>query len=142
MDALMFFDYKQIEPRLLAYYLHTIGDDSLVDELNKGTDTYSAIIAPLYGKAPSDLTDEERQEGKTTYLSLSYGAGIWKLATTLDVDMRTARDISDDFWRAWPGIKVLMEIINQRVDKRGYIHTLYGCHAGEAEDRGRFARSR
>src|SRR5712664_450557 len=99
LDAFMFFDYKQIEPRLLAYYLSTIGDRSLVDELNKGTDTYSAIIAPLYNKAPEDLTDEERQEGKTTYLSLSYGAGVWKLAKTLGVDMRTARDISDDFWR-------------------------------------------
>lgn len=124
----MFFDYKQIEPRLLAYYLNSIGDSSLVDELNKGTDTYSAIIAPLYNKAPADLTDEERQEGKTTYLSLSYGAGVWKLAKTLDVDMRTARDISDGFWRAWPGIKVLMAIINQRYEKRGYIKTLYGRH--------------
>jgi hypothetical protein len=44
------------EPRLLAFYLSTIGDDSLAAYIRGGTDPYAAIVQEFLGR--SDFTEE------------------------------------------------------------------------------------
>lgn len=122
----MFFDYKQIEPRLLAFYLHSIGDTTLADLLNEGIDTYTAIVRGIYRK--EDLTDEERQTGKVLFLSLMYGGGIGTVMSQFGVSAPTAKRMVDEFHSAWPGVRMLQHHIEQRIEKRGYITTLYGRH--------------
>jgi DNA polymerase-1 len=122
----MFFDYKQIEPRLLAYYLHTIGDRQLAETLRSGVDTYTAIVRGIYGK--EELTDEERQTGKVLFLSLMYGGGIGTVMRQFGVDGAAAKRMVEQFHRAWPGVRLLQATIEKRLASRGYIHTLYGRH--------------
>jgi DNA polymerase-1 len=122
----MFFDYKQIEPRLLAYYLHTIGDRQLAETLRSGVDTYTAIVRGIYGK--EELTDEERQTGKVLFLSLMYGGGIGTVMRQFGVDGATAKRMVEQFHRAWPGVRLLQATIEKRLSDRHYIHTLYGRH--------------
>jgi DNA polymerase I len=126
LDAFLFFDYKQIEPRLLAFYLHSIGDTKLADTLNQGVDTYTAIVRGIYGK--EDLTDEERQTGKVLFLSLMYGGGIGTVMRQFGVEASEAKRMVEQFHRAWPGVRLLQGAIERRIDKRGYITTLYGRH--------------
>lgn len=126
LDAFMFFDYKQIEPRLLAFYLHSIGDTTLTDVLNTGVDTYTAIVRGIYRK--EDLTDEERQTGKVLFLSLMYGGGIGTVMRQFGVAAPQAKRMVDEFHSAWPGVRLLAAAIEQRIARRGYITTLYGRH--------------
>jgi DNA polymerase I len=126
LDAFLFFDYKQIEPRLLAFYLHSIGDTKLADTLNQGVDTYTAIVRGIYNK--EDLTDEERQTGKILFLSLMYGGGIGTVMRQFGVSSGEAKRMVDSFHRAWPGVRLLQNHIERRIDERGYITTLYGRH--------------
>lgn len=126
LDAFLFFDYKQIEPRLLAFYLHSIGDTQLADTLNTGVDTYTAIVRGIYRK--DDLTDEERQTGKVLFLSLMYGGGIGTVMRQFGVDAGQAQRMVKEFHRAWPGVRLLQSAIERRIEQRGYITTLYGRH--------------
>lgn len=126
LDALLFFDYKQIEPRLLAYYMATQGDDHLAGILRSGVDTYTAIVRQIYGK--EDLTDEERQTGKVLFLSLMYGGGVPTVMRQFEVDFKTAKAMAKQFHDAWPGVRSLQDAINARVQERGYITTLFGRH--------------
>ena len=126
LDAFLFFDYKQIEPRLLAFYLHTIGDTKLADTLNQGVDTYTAIVRGIYNK--EELTDEERQTGKVLFLSLMYGGGIGTVMRQFGVSAAEAKRRVEQFHRAWPGVRLLQSAIERRLSERGYITTLYGRH--------------
>lgn len=127
LDALMFFDYKQIEPRLLAYYLHELGFPRFAEFIRSGADPYTAIGMGYFGK--SELTDAERQLAKQTLLSLMYGGGLPAIKRYFsDLDWAGAKKVVNQFYRAWPEVRVLAQKIEQRVDERGYITTLFGRH--------------
>jgi DNA polymerase I len=127
LDALLCFDYKQIEPRLLAYFLaKTIGDTTLAERISAGEDPYTVIVEGFYGR--SNLTDEERQTGKRLFLSLMYGGGTPTVIAQFGVDYQTAKGMTDQFHRAWPGVRMLQDSIMGVVNTRGYLLTLAGRH--------------
>jgi len=126
LDYLMFCDYKQIEPRFLAFFLDSIGDTTLAEKLRDGDDTYTAIISQYYGR--EDITEEERQDGKRLFLSLMYGGGTPTVIRQFGVEYRVAKKMTDQFHAAWPGIRKLQGIIDKVYEDRGYIHTPWGRH--------------
>lgn len=126
-DAFLFFDYKSIEPRLLAYYLAVtpgIEDSRLADAIVAGTDPYLAILREYFGK--EDLTEEERQEGKMLFLSLMYGGGLKTVMAQQKVDKKRAWNMIDQFHEAWPGVKRLNAMLDETHQRRGYIRVLGG----------------
>ena len=127
LDALLCFDYRQIEPRLLAYFLaKTLGDTTLADRISAGEDPYTVIVEGIYGR--SDLTDEERQTGKRLFLSLMYGGGESTVITQFGVDFPPAKGMTTQFHRAWPGVRMLQDSIMRVVQERGYLLTIAGRH--------------
>ena len=127
LGAFSYFDYKQIEPRLLAYFLAKIGDTQLADALQT-LDPYTAIVAHLYGKAPEDLTDEERQTGKILFLSLMYGGGGRTVMNQFGVTYPEAKRQIKQFHDAWPGVRRLQNLCAGQAERRGYIKTPWGRH--------------
>jgi DNA polymerase-1 len=135
----VYFDYKQIEPRLMAYYLNAIGFPRLATWIQSGVDPYTAIGRGYFGKEV--LTDAERQKGKQTFLSLSYGGGLPAIRRYfVDLDWDGARKVKDEFYRAWPEMQLLQSMllttIKQRTkpDEPGYITTLFGRHLHPESD--------
>lgn len=126
--ALSYFDYKQIEPRLLAYFLAKVGDTELADKLNAGLDPYTVIVAGIYDKDPDDLTDTERQTGKILFLSLMYGGGSRTVMRQFDVTYPFAKSMIKQFHDAWPGVRRLQDLTQMAAGRRGYIRTPWGRH--------------
>lgn len=126
LDAFLLCDYKQIEPRLLAFYLASIGDDSLAAYIRSGVDPYSAIVSQFLGR--DEFTEEERHDAKTVFLSQMYGGGNKPVAEAFGCTWPEAARITRAFHEAWPGIRVLQAAIGKRVAERGYITTLWGRH--------------
>ena len=125
LDAFLFFDYKAIEVRLLAYYLaRAIGDKSLANEINTGADPHRITAQGLYNR--SDISDEERQVGKTLNFSIIYGGGTPTIMRQLGVPYKEARRLLNAYHDTRPGIKALNENIGQTLESRGYITSLYG----------------
>jgi DNA polymerase-1 len=123
-DALLFFDYKQIEPRLLAYYMSECGFPELSNRLNAGEDVYTAIVKGMYGT--DSITEEQRQIGKTQFLSLQYGGGIPTIIRQFGVPRAEARRIVDSFHNAWPGVRAIQRRLDYVCESRGYLKTLMG----------------
>jgi len=123
-DAYLFFDYKAIEVRLLAYYLAAgIGDHSLATEINNGSDPHTVTAQGLYDK--ENVTDEERQAGKTLNFSIIYGGGTPTIMRQLGVPYKEARRLLNAYHTTRPGIKQLNDAISNGL-RRGYITSLYG----------------
>lgn len=127
LDALLFFDYEQIELRLLAYYMAVLGDSSMADAIKAGKDLHSESAIGALGLS-GQPTDEERQVGKTLNFSLVYGGGTPTIMRQLEVDYPTAREMLRKFHRRWPGIQIVIATINNEIKKKGYITTLWGRH--------------
>ena len=125
LDAFFFFDYKAIEVRLLAYYLAKgIGDTSLADEIRDGLDPHLVTAQGLFGRA--NISDEERQVGKTLNFSIIYGGGTPTIMRQLGVDFPEAKRLLKAYHETRPGIKLLNAKIATTLSERGYINNLYG----------------
>lgn len=126
LDAFLFFDYEQIELRLLAYYMVSLGDPSMADAIKAGKDLHTeSAMAAL--SLPT-LTDEQRQVGKTLNFSMVYGGGRPTLMRQLGVTFPEATELLRKFHARWPGIALVQTAIESRLRERGYITTLWGRH--------------
>jgi len=128
LDALLFFDYKQIELRLLAFYMAAVGDDSMARVFNtEDPDLHaeSAIAALNLDREPDD---EERQIGKTLNFSIVYGGGRPTIMRQLDLTWMEAGRLLAGFHQRWPGVALLNHRIEDTLRQRGYIKTLWGRH--------------
>lgn len=127
LDALMFFDYDQVELRLLAYYMAVLGERSMADAIVAGKDLHSeSAIGAL--QLLVEPTEEQRQVGKTLNFSLVYGGGTPTIMRQLGVDFPAARNLLRNFHKRWPGIQVVQAVIDSEIDRKGYIKTLFGRH--------------
>ena len=80
----------------------------------------------MYHRPIEKITKEERQTCKTVFLSLLYGAGTRKLASSLGVQVAEAKRIRGEFYDAWPAVPELLSGILATYRKRGYIKTPWG----------------
>lgn len=125
LDAFLFFDYKAIEVRLLAYYLaKAVGDKSLANEINAGADPHKITAQGLYGT--EQITDDQRQVGKTLNFSIIYGGGTPTIMRQLGVDFKEAKRLLTAYHATRPGIKLLTNSLAETIEQRGYIRNLYG----------------
>lgn len=125
LDAFLFFDYKAIEVRLLAYYLaRGIGDHSLASEINNGSDPHLVTAQGLYSQ--EEVDDEQRQVGKTLNFSIIYGGGTPTIMRQLGVDFKEAKRLLKAYHDTRPGILQLNNQISETLNSRGYISNLYG----------------
>lgn len=150
LGAFLFADYSNIELRILAWYLNSIGHPSMVDVFNKGADLHKTTAAGILGKAVDDVTKEERQLGKRLNFSIVYGGGMPTLMKQLGITAPEALALLKSYHGTWPGIGwdtkrspanpgTLIHAIKVRCAKpespvylpgvsRGYMTTLYGRH--------------
>lgn len=120
------FDYSKIEPRLLAYFASKKGDDTLAQYLREGVDPYRAVVGPVYGKKPDELTEREYKDGKILFLSLIYGAGKRSVMAGFQVNATEAKRMIDQFHAAWPIVRRLQDDVVRVANRRGHIKTPWG----------------
>jgi DNA polymerase-1 len=140
MDALVDFDYSQIEPRLLAHFAAKLGDTQLADVYARGEDIYLTTAGAILDKDPSAVDPHERQlYGKHTFLSLIYGIGPKKIANERNIPYSEARAYYDHFHENLPCIRMISNpppksyrpdyvpgAIERVLQRRGYIETPWG----------------
>lgn len=130
--AFLFFDYKAIEVRLLAYYLAIgINDTSLLEEIVSGLDPHLQTARGLFNK--TDINDDERQVGKTLNFSIIYGGGTPTIMRQLGVEYTEARNLLKAYHATRPGISLLRDSIDRTLEHRGYIINTHGRHLHVSE---------
>ena len=130
LGALSFFDYKQIEPRLTAYFAEQIGYPEFADQIRAGVGPYEAVARLATGK--ESLTETERDVWKRIFLGILYGAGAarvretWIEETGQVISMQQARKIVKTFKENWSAIPALQDMVQRVHARRGYIRALDG----------------
>lgn len=133
LDAFLFFDYEQIELRMLAFYMASIGDFSMAQAIREGKDLHVESAAGAL-RITRTLTDDERQIGKTLNFSMVYGGGRPTLVRQLGLSWNEAGTLLRNFHAKWPGINLVQLAIQKRIAERGYITTLWGRHLRPESD--------
>lgn len=123
---------EQIELRLLAYYMTSLGDPSMAQAIWDGKDLHTESAMAALGLR--EVTDEQRQVGKTLNFSMVYGGGRPTLMRQLGISFPEAGTLLRNFHARWPGIQLVQNVIAQQIEERttptepGYITTLWGRH--------------
>lgn len=130
--AFSFFDYKAIEPRLVAYYTAKLGYPEFKDQILAGVDPYTAVA--MLVTSQESVTEAERQVWKRVFLAILYGAGpprirdTWLEETKEEITLAEARRIYKKFHANWPAVKALQNSVVKTHEERGFIRSIAGRH--------------
>jgi DNA polymerase-1 len=116
-------DYSQVELRILA---HLCQEPGLVDAFRRGDDVHLATAAEVLGKAPADVTKEERDRAKAVNFGIIYGISSFGLAEQLEIGRDEAQQYIDTYLGRYPGVQAFISRTIEETAERGYALTLLG----------------
>jgi DNA polymerase-1 len=116
-------DYAQIEFRLLANYTQ---DPQMLSDILHHVDIHQENAALVFGKAPSAVTEQERQMAKGLTYALIYGAGAFRIASLFGISLEAAQGIIDRLYHKYPGARRYHERMIHAARAQGYVTNLYG----------------
>lgn len=116
-------DYSQIELRLIA---ELSKDANMVDAFQKGLDIHTATAAKVYNVPIDEVTPDQRRNAKTVNFSIIYGAGSLNLSRQLGIKRVEAKEIIDQYFLQFSGLKAYMDGIVHEAQEKGYVTTLMG----------------
>lgn len=116
-------DYSQIELRIMAYYS---GDEHLINAFNEGIDIHSATASKLFKKDLKDVNQDDRRVAKTVNFGIMYGLGAYGLSQRLGISRAYSKEIIDNYFETYPGIKDFMDNIIESTRNKQYAETICG----------------
>lgn len=116
-------DYSQVELRILAALCQEPG---LVDAFRRGDDVHRATAAEVLGKAPADVTKEERDRAKAVNFGIIYGISSFGLAEQLEISRDEAQTYIDTYLGRYPAVQTFITSTIEETAERGYALTLLG----------------
>lgn len=134
-DAFLFFDFKNIEPRLMAMFVgRHYNKWGMVNEFVQGIDPYKRSATVMFDIAEDEVDPDQRQMAKTTHMSLCFGGGPRIVGQQLTealhrpVPYTEARTLVNKFRKARPLLFDLKESCETRLAHRGYLLNPFGRH--------------
>lgn len=116
-------DYSQIELRLMA---HLSQDKNMVEDFNSGHDIHQATAAKIFKVPLEEVTSDMRRKAKTANFGIIYGISAFGLAERMDVSRSEAKQLIDEYFITYPGVKEYMDKSIAKAREKGYTETLYG----------------
>ena len=116
-------DYSQIELRIMA---HLSGDEALIRDFNDGRDIHAATAARIFKKPLEEITRDERRKAKTANFGIIYGISAFGLAERMGVSRTEAKELIENYFATYPGVKAYIEQSVELARELGYIETLFG----------------
>ncbi len=116
-------DYSQIELRIMAYFSN---DSHLIDAFKNGVDIHSATSSKLFNKKLEDVTSDDRRVAKTVNFGIMYGLGTYGLSQRLGISRAKAKEIIENYFESYPGIKSFMDNTIESTKEKLYTETLCG----------------
>ena len=115
-------DYSQIELRIMA---HLSEDKNMVEAFREGSDIHAATAAKIWHEDISEVTDAQRKKAKTANFGIIYGITTFGLAQRMNIENKEAKQIIEDYFRTFPGVKAYMEKSKEMAREKGYAETIF-----------------
>ena len=116
-------DYSQIELRLIA---EISKEENMLSAFQQGLDIHRATAAGVYGVPLDEVTADQRRNAKTVNFSIIYGAGSVNLSRQLGIKRAEAKELIDNYFKQYNGLKKYMEEIVEFARKEGFVTTMVG----------------
>ncbi|MGH8939312.1 MAG: DNA polymerase, partial [Actinomycetes bacterium] len=120
---LMTADYSQIEMRIMA---HLSQDKALIEAFRSRFDFHAATAARVFGVEPTEVTGEQRAKIKAMNYGLAYGLSAFGLAQQLRISSEEARELMDEYFERFGGIRDYLHEVVERARKDGFTETIMG----------------
>ena len=115
-------DYSQIELRIMA---HLSKDENLIEAFLEGNDIHAATAAKIFKKPLSEVTSDERRKAKTANFGIIYGISAFGLAERMGVTRQEAKQLIEEYFQTYPGVKAYMDKSIEMVREKGYAETIF-----------------
>ena len=115
-------DYSQIELRIMA---HLSKDINMVEAFREGSDIHAATAAKIWHEDINEVTDAQRKKAKTANFGIIYGITTFGLAQRMNIENKEAKQIIEDYFRTFPGVKAYMEKSKEIAREKGYAETIF-----------------
>ena len=115
-------DYSQIELRIMA---HLSQDPNLIEAFMHGNDIHTATAAKIFKKPLGEVTSDERRKAKTANFGIIYGISAFGLAERLGVSRGEAKQLIDEYFQTYPGVKAYMDKSIEMARERGFTETIF-----------------
>jgi DNA polymerase-1 len=115
-------DYSQIELRIMA---HLSQDKNLIEAFMQGNDIHAATASKIFKKALDKVTPDERRKAKTANFGIIYGISAFGLAERMGVSRTEAKQLIDEYFATYPGVKAYMDKSIEMAREKGYTETIF-----------------
>jgi DNA polymerase-1 len=144
-DMLLGTDASQLEYRILAHYLD---DPRLIAAFSDPTrDIHNETASIIFSKPADTITKDERDQAKTAFYAILYGAAAPKLAGTLGISIGAAANIISKI-SSELNIDRLRKSVLESARRLGYVESfgghrsyIWGLHSGDSVTRGHAERA-
>lgn len=116
-------DYSQIELRLVA---EMSGDHAMSEAFRSGLDIHTATAAKIYKVPAEEVTKDMRYKAKSVNFGIIYGQGAFGLAQNLGISRTEAKEIIEQYFAEFPGVKKYMQDNIAFAREHGYVKTILG----------------
>ncbi len=116
-------DYSQIELRILA---HMSNDEDLIQAYREAKDIHTITASKVFHVAPEEVTPLMRRNAKAVNFGIIYGISSFGLSQNLSITRAEAQEYIEEYFRTYPGIKILLDSLVEDAKKNGYATTLFG----------------
>lgn len=116
-------DYSQIELRVIA---HISGDQGMKEAFIAGHDIHTATAAKVWGVDLDQVDSDMRRKAKTVNFGIIYGISAFGLSQRVGISRSEAKEIIDQYFSQFPGIKTYMDSTIEGAQSKGYVETILG----------------
>lgn len=116
-------DWSQIELRVLA---HVTGDSGLREAFRLDADVHRRTASQIYDVPLDEVSEQQREVGKTVNFATIYGQGATSLGQHLGLSRKEAKKIIDRYFEVYAGVRTWLDETVTRAHERGFVTTLLG----------------
>ena len=117
-------DYSQVELRVIA---SISGDENMIEAFKNGEDIHARTAKEIFGlKSIGDVDPNHRRKAKEVNFGIPYGVSAYGLASRLGISNTEGKEMIDQYFERFPGIKHYIDDTVQFAKENGYVATLMG----------------
>ena len=116
-------DYSQLELRLLA---HITRDPVMLDAFQKGEDIHTRTAQLVFNAKTKEELKEKRRFAKIVNFAIAYAVEPFGLSARVGISRKEARQVIDDFYATYKGIREYMDKIPEEAREQGLVRSIYG----------------
>jgi DNA polymerase-1 len=105
---------------------HLAQDETMIAAFRSGADIHRQTAARILGKAPEQVTPEERGNAKTINFGIIYGMGAQRLAREQKIPLAEAKSFIERYFLNFAGVYRYLEEQRQAARLKGVVHTYFG----------------